>query len=191
MIDHTPFWYIFIMACIVLLRAVAPLSIAYSAAVMLRPPSSYRLPSILEYWIFTEVLFYVVFYLYRMYYLQLPAVHPPVPSLEQRQALVQRCIDNIPNHERYISKWFLGAPLSDIKRENVKDFFRWAFLNSATEDPINDDELEGYVKKVEARMGIEFQPGRSNVKCLRLSIDDANILHRSLFWYLVSCDSSA
>jgi hypothetical protein len=144
-------------------------------------------PSLIEYWAIAEALFYVAFYLYRTYYLQLPALHPPVPSLEQRQELVSRCLHNIPDHERYISKWFLGAPLNDIKRENVKDFFRWAFLNSAIEDPANDAELEGYVEKVEQTIGTEFPPGRSNVKCLRLSIDNANILHRSLIWYFVRC----
>ncbi|KAL7354287.1 hypothetical protein ACKS0A_05373 [Histoplasma ohiense] len=184
MIDHTPFWFIFIMTCIIILRSVAPLSVAYSAILILLPHCSYRLPSLLEYWAIAEALFYLAFYFYRTYHLQRPAVHPPLPPIEKRRELFERCLRNIPDYERYISKWFLGVPLDNIKRENVKDFFCWAFLNTATAGSAQDDEIEEYVRKLEEAIGREFQPGRSNAKCLRLTIDNATILHRSLVWYL-------
>jgi hypothetical protein len=127
-----------------------------------------------------------VFYLYRTYYLQRPAVHPPLPPIEQRRELAERCFRNIPDYEKYISKWFLGVPLDDIKRENVKYFFRWAFLSTATAGSAQENEIEEYVQKLEEAIGRKFQPGRSDAKCLRLTIDNATILHRSLVWYLVS-----
>jgi hypothetical protein len=188
MIDHTPFWYIFILTCIILLRAVAPLSIAYLAAIALLPPvrsSPYRLPLLLESLAAAEAIFYLIFYLYRTYYLQQPAIHPPLVSPAQRRALVDRCFANIPDCEKYISKWFLGASLADIKRDNIRDFFAWAFLNSATPVPAYDAELDGYIERLERAIGREFAPGRSSVRCLRLSVDNAAILHRSLIWYFV------
>ncbi|KAH6704347.1 hypothetical protein BKA61DRAFT_618412, partial [Leptodontidium sp. MPI-SDFR-AT-0119] len=52
----------------------------------------------------------------------------------------------IPNPERYLSKWFLDAPASEIKRDNVKDFSRWAFFNTGEPDPVDDKELEEYLR---------------------------------------------
>lgn len=187
MINHTPFWFIFIMSCIIILQSVTPLSIAYSSIlILLPPPHSYRLPSLLEYWAIAEALFYLAFYLYRTYYLQHPAVHSPLPPIEKRRELAECCLHNIPDYEKYISKWFLSVPLNNIKQENVKDFFRWAFLNTATADSAQEGEIEEYIQKLKEAIGREFQPGRSNVKCLRLTVDNATILHRSLIWYLVS-----
>ena len=39
-------------------------------------------------------------------------------------------------------KWFMDAPASEIKWENVKDFFRWAFLNTGVPNTEDDEELE-------------------------------------------------
>ena len=78
-------------------------------------------------------------------------------------------------------------PLSAIKRENVEEWLRWAFLNTGKADPAHVDEVEGYVKSLEASTGTIFGPGRAlNVKSLRLTLDRVNALHRSLVWYVVS-----
>ncbi|KAF2185779.1 hypothetical protein K469DRAFT_726555 [Zopfia rhizophila CBS 207.26] len=175
---------IFIHTCITLLQCIAPLSVGYSVVLILYPPNSFRLPYFLENCAIAETLFYFLFYLYRIYYIQRPAVHPPLPSAGKRRELVKRCFENIPDHEKYISKWFRDAPLHDVKRDNIKDFFRWAFFNTATPDPAHDSELEEYVKEFERRIGRDFQPGRGNVKCLRLTLDKSDTLHRSLIWYL-------
>ena len=52
-------------------------------------------------------------------------------------------------------------------------------------DPNYEDELEGYVEKFEMGTGLKFEPGRANVKCLRLTLDKVDALHRSLIWYMV------
>jgi hypothetical protein len=77
------------------------------------------------------------------------------------------------------------VPPAAIKRENIKEWFRWAFLNTAMDDPTYDDEVERYVKKLERRTGLYFEPGRANMKCLRLTLDKVDALHRSLIWYMV------
>jgi hypothetical protein len=38
---------------------------------------------------------------------------------------------------------FRDVPPAAVKRENIKEFFRWAFLNTDMDDPTYDDEVEG------------------------------------------------
>jgi hypothetical protein len=169
------------------LRSIAPLSITYTSLLVLGVLGSLqlRLPFYIEYLAVAETLFYAWFYLYRKFYLQLPAVHPPLYSERTRRELVRRCIQLMPDHNAYISKWFLGADPKDVKRENIKEFFRWAFFNSALSNPDLDTELEEYVCQLENAIGRKFEPGRGNVTCLRLTLDHVQILHRSLVWYFV------
>jgi len=105
-----------------------------------------------------------------------------VPS---RNELFDLCLNSTQDHKQYISKWFLNERLSAIKRDNVKEFFRWAFLNTDVVDPNYDDELEIYVQKLEERIGTEFLQGRGDVKSLRLTLEKVGALHRSLVWYMV------
>lgn len=83
-------------------------------------------------------------------------------------------------------KWFLGADPKDIKWENVKDFFRWGFLNTAEEHTAHDEELDVYVEGVEQLLGRKFEPGRGSAKCIRLTIDPVEMIHRPVVWYFVS-----
>ena len=92
------------------------------------------------------------------------------------------------DHERYIEKWFLGNPVATIKRDNIKEFFRWAFFDSAIFEPECDDEIDDYVAKLELQLGSKFETGRADVKCIRLTLDKVQALHRSLTWYMVSED---
>lgn len=112
-------------------------------------------------------------------------MHPPLYAEKTRRQLVKRCIDLIPDHETYISKWFLGASPKDVKRENIEEFFRWAFFNTSFPDPAYDEELADYVEMLEKSIGRKLEPGKSSVKCLRLTLDNVVILHRSLIWYFV------
>lgn len=177
--------YVFIRTCIFFLHLVAPLSVLYLAAnVLARPP--FRLPRVLEIWLALEAAFYCIIYLPRRVYLQKAARHPETPSCDDRRKLFRRCHDNILDPSRYLRKWFLDAPLAEIKRENVKEFFRWAYLNTGEPDPAYEDEVEEYVEEMEKLLGRRLEPGRGNAKCLRLTLDNVDMLHRSLTWYLVS-----
>ena len=182
----TSVWdYVFIRGCIFVLHLIAPLSIIYSAASLcIHLP--FRLPRLLEAWVAFEAMFYLFFYIPRKAYLQNPTSHPTTVCREDRRKLFQRCQENIPDPNQYLAKWFLDAPTAEIKRENVKDFFRWAFLNTADSDPAYDMELEEYVGDMEKMLGRKLEPGRGRAKCLRLSIDKVDMLHRSLIWYFVS-----
>ncbi|KAI9743742.1 MAG: hypothetical protein M1835_002862 [Candelina submexicana] len=185
MIGETTGEYIFIRACISFLHYIAPLSILYTFVVLSFRPSSYRVPWALEIWVLAETGFFFLIYLPRRYHLQHAATHPPNLSPEDRSMLFNLCHDNVPDPESYLSKWFLGAPTSEIKRENVKEFFRWAFLNTGEFNPADEAEIEDYVIRMQKLLGREFEAGKGNAKPLRLSLDKVDMLHRSLTWYTV------
>jgi len=181
----TSLWdYIFIRTSICLLHLVAPLSIFYSLARWLTYPL-FHLPLILEIWLALEAVFYLVIYLPLSLHLQAATAHPTPVCRSDRRKLFRRCRDNVPDPERYLTKWFRDAPTAEIKRENVKDFFRWAFLNTGDPGPEHDEELEEYASELEKMLGRKLEPGRGNAKCLRLTLDKVEMLHRSLTWYLV------
>ncbi|RTE77577.1 hypothetical protein BHE90_007948 [Fusarium euwallaceae] len=182
----TSLWdYIFIRTCIFLLHLVAPLSVVYSlASLLVRLP--FQLPRELRAWLALEALFYLAVYLPLKEYLQRAAKHPVPPCRADRRKLFLQCHNNVPDPAQYLRKWFRGAPASEIKRDNVKDFFQWAFLNTGEHDPAYDEELEEYTQEMERLLGRKLELGRGNAKCLRLTLDKVEMLHRSLTWYLVS-----
>ncbi|KAF4984800.1 hypothetical protein FZEAL_91 [Fusarium zealandicum] len=182
MVGTSTWDYVFIRSSIILLYLVAPLSIVYSLVnSLVRLP--FNLPRVLEVWLALETAFYLLIYLPRKAYLQRAATHPTATSSEERRNLFWRCHGNIPDPERFLSKWFLDAPAKEIKRENVKEFYRWAYLNTAERDPAYDEEVEYCVGEMENLLGRKFEPGRGNAKCLRLTLDKVEMLHRSLTWY--------
>jgi hypothetical protein len=180
--------YYFIRFCIIGLHYLAPLAILYCVLNIILSgfkAATYRVPLIIETIAIAETLFFLCVYLPYSRYLQNEAVHPPPPTREERQELFQLCNDNIEDPEAYLQKWFLGAPLSEIKRENVKDFLLWAFFNRGGPPGDDDEELEEYVFATEKLLGKPIQEGRGNAKCLRLTLDRVDMLHRSLVWYIV------
>ena len=184
----TSWWeYLFIRSCIIFLHHVVPqISMDYVLfSFVAEEPSSYRIPVILEVWAFAETLF-VLLYLPRYHTLQRKATHPSLPSRRERRELFQKCHETIRDPEYYLSKWFKGAPPSEIRRENVKDFFCWAFLNKSSFGTLDDDELEEYATEMEKALGRNLPPGRGSATSLRLTLDRVNMHHRPLLWYLVS-----
>lgn len=129
MIGTSNLEYLFIRACIVFLHFIAPLSALYCVAILVSRPSKHRVPLVLEIWAVAETLFYLLVYLPRYYVLQRTAMHPASTSREKRRQLFQMCQHTVDNAELYLTKWFKNAPLSEIKRDNLKDFYSWAFLN--------------------------------------------------------------
>jgi hypothetical protein len=140
----------------------------------------------LQVWTILETTFYLFVYHPRRLYLQRAATHPMPICRKHRRILFQRCHESIPDPEHYLSKWFMDAPASEIKWENVKEFFRWAFLNTGVPNTVDDEELDEYVVEMEKLLGRKIEPGRGNAKCLRLTLEKVDMLHRSLTWYLVS-----
>lgn len=190
MIGTSKVEYYFIRFCIIGLHYLAPLCLLYCALVIglygFKTAFTSPLPLIIESIAAAESLFYIFVYLPYSYYLQRDAFHPPAPNSEERRELFQLCNENITDPELYLSKWFLGADSREIKRENLKEFFLWAFFNRGGPPGEDDEELEVYVVATEKLLGRPIEEGRGKAECLRLTLDRVDMLHRSLTWYFVS-----
>ena len=190
--------YLFIRVSILGIRAITPLSIFYcSFSIADHPTTGFR--KFLLAGAVLETAFWLLVFLPRKRTLHAAASHPPPLEKEERKALFWKCWDRIPNPEYYLSKWFLGARSYEIRRDNVHDFFRWALLNEGdaapNAKPLSDEqlarkldedaELDEYVDGTQTLLGRPLDPGRGSAKSLRLTVDDINMLHRPLFWYLL------
>lgn len=180
--------YIFVRAFIAFLHWIAPVSIALSVITLRFKPSrsnGFSLGAFLIAWALVETTFYIVVFLPLRRHLQNPATHPElVPRVQRRQEFI-RCMASVPDLDHFLSKWFKDSPITEIRRENVKEFLRWAFLSLDAIDEAYEDEIEEYTQKIEESHQRRFEPGRGDAKCIRLTFDKVDMLHRSVFWYLV------
>ncbi|KEF56184.1 uncharacterized protein A1O9_07765 [Exophiala aquamarina CBS 119918] len=182
MIGTSSLEYVWVVTWVIVLHSIGPLCAIYCATATFLP-KYLRAWRYLEYLAVTETVFYFITYAYRKHHLQHPALHPSPLSKEQRSQRFHLCFDNSQDFATSFLRWFLDTPIDALKRENVKEWLRWAFLNTETADPNHDDELDTYVKHLEAKLGVDFEPGRANVQSIRLTLDRVDALHRSLTWY--------
>ncbi|KAF2766914.1 hypothetical protein EJ03DRAFT_344871 [Teratosphaeria nubilosa] len=184
--------YIFIRTAILFLRLIAPLSLLYTVYLIVLPthsnaPDWTRLPQPLEIYALAEAAFFTFIYLPLRIRLQGDATHPEPPNREERSVLVRRCLGSINNLKPYILKWHLDSPLSEVKRDNVKEFFAWSFMNKRYEEVADDEssELDEYTDKLERALGYELAAGRGEAKSLRGTVDPVPMQHRPLLWYIL------
>lgn len=184
MIGTSPLEYVWVVTWVIILHSIGPLCTTYCAMATILP-EYLRVWRYLEYWAVTETVFYIIMCGYRKYHLQHPAIHPPPLGKEERSQLFRLCFGSSQDFATSFSRWFLDTPIVALKKENIKEWLRWAFLNTGMADPTYDDELDTYVKHLETALGVDFEPGRADVKSIRLTLDRVEALHRSLTWYTV------
>ena len=172
--------FIFIRACIVLLQYFVPLSALFFVVLFFFQPLRHRIPSIVVAWAVAEILFFLLVFLPRYYILQRDALHPPPLPRDERQKLFRLCFETVPDAELYLTGWFKGAPRSEIRRENVKEFLCWSFFNKRDYGLLDDQELEDYTDQVETILGRSLPSGKGNARALRLTLDEVPMLHVSL-----------
>ena len=207
MIDHSPVNVVFIRICAVLLQ-YAPLIetilvaglVAYSLLAPGPVDNSVKIAVLISASLLILELSYALL-VYRKHKVRLlrEANYPePLTSVE-RAALFERCLENVLDRERYLQLWFLGAPISDIKRQNVREFLLWAFFDQdgyegraagvASEGDQahgeSEQEVERYVDRIEEFLGRKIPPGRGPATSLRLSIDAIHARYRSVVWYSI------
>ncbi|KAF3928119.1 hypothetical protein AA313_de0203831 [Arthrobotrys entomopaga] len=181
-----------IRTSITLLRGITPLSIIYTLSIPFLP-SDFLTPTVklLSLYPISESVFYFLVYLPRKHFLQAAAEHPPLPPPTERRALFRRIITTIPDHSSYLRQWFLGARISDIKIENIKEFLRWSIFNSSgswsqeSDGEEEETEIDEYIGMVEDKMNFKFPEGRGDAQCYRLTIDQVRMKHRPLAWYAI------
>nr|POF14344.1 hypothetical protein CFP56_03368 [Quercus suber] len=190
LIRHSLPNYLLIRLAIFGLRVIAPLSLTYSAyciflSVFPRPDT--RFPLLLEIWLAAESAFFLLAYLPLSFWLQQDAKHPRPPGKEDREILFQRCLDSIDDVGPFLSAWFLGSPLRDIKRENINEFYAWSFMNKRYQDVSDDEltELNHYADLLEQRSG--FPIASEDVA----SISTTLLTSSAQIVFLVDCVSSA
>lgn len=137
-----------------------------------------------------EALFYLAVQVPYARRLTRAAVHPEPLTSDERRALFDECMRNVDDPGSYLRWWFLGAELDDIRRDNLRDFFLWAFFDAEAHGDVVDDaraqrELDGYIAVVEDRLGKPLLPGHGPARCLRLTFDDINTTYRGLTWYVI------
>ncbi|CAE8605831.1 unnamed protein product [Polarella glacialis] len=92
--------------------------------------------------------------------------------------------------EQWLSGWFLGADVVQIRRGNLAELI--AFLlyskNPATLDGPTLRRIDIMVEEACARLGFSLASGyEPEVRCMRFLHDPVLIVHRSLAQYLVAC----
>src|ERR1700726_1909992 len=120
MIGTSTFDFCFIRICIISLHCLVPLCILYCCVVIALyglQGARYPVPLVIEVMAIAETLSYVLAYLPYRAHLQRKAQHPPVLSKIERKELFELCNKNIPDPEAYLQKWFLGAPVDEIRHE--------------------------------------------------------------------------
>lgn len=170
---------------ITLLRAIAPISLLYTAwnffDYLVNGKYTAWPPLIaLQAWCLAETLFFLWFLAYRIY-LQNEAIHPPIRSKAERQALFRKVQGEVNDPARFATGWFRGAKVEDIGRDEVRRFLDWSFWEGRA-GPEDDQELEEYVDATQKLLGQEFPP-TGKAKSLRLTLDPVEMDYRSLLWY--------
>jgi hypothetical protein len=182
--------YIFIRACILFLHNIAPGGVLVAIRLLLHPylPQSircYHIPFPIEAWLVAEAVFFTVVFLPLQYRLRRSTIYSEPLSQEERDRLFRYCNSNVADLEEYLRRWLMIAKDGHIKRENVKDFIRWAFFHTEQVQEQHEPQVEAYTRETEKLFGRELPPGRDNAKGLGQMLNEGDGLHRSLLWYTV------
>lgn len=185
-----------VRCAIVLFRYTPCFYVAAIAALCLSPGpvASWRLAAtwLLSALLAAEALFYVTLWRPHRARVSLPAEYPDktLPSTpEQRRALFDECLAHVSDPAEYLSWWFLGADMADIRRENVREFILWAFFDRESlapdDDPGISREVEEYMSAFEKLLGTRIPDGTGPARSLRLNFDKVDTAYRGLAWYAV------
>ncbi|KAL8924131.1 MAG: hypothetical protein Q9172_002840 [Xanthocarpia lactea] len=185
MIGTTWWQFVFIRFCIILLQYLTPISAFFCVLSFFFQPLRHKIPSLVVAWAVAETLFFLLVFLPRYFVLQKDAIHPPPLPRDERQRLFRLCFESVLDPELYLTGWFKGAQRSEIRRENVKEFLCWSFLNKREYGLLDDQELEDYTAQLETILGRSLPVGKGKANALRLTLDKVAMLHRPLIWYLI------
>ena len=176
----TKWWqFVFIRFCIVFLQYLTPISAFFCLVSFFVQPLRHKIPSLVVAWAVAETLFFLLVFLPKYFVLQEHALHPPPLPRDERQRLFRLCFESVPDPELYLTGWFKGAQRSEIRRENVKEFMCWSFLNKGEYGLLDDQELEDYTAQLETILGRSLPFGKGKADALRLTLDKVAMLHVS------------
>lgn len=93
-------------------------------------------------------------------------------------------MSNLGDPGKFFNRWLMVTQNDHVKRENVKDFIRWAFFHPEQVQEL-EPEVEAYIRDMEKLLGKELPSGKTNAKGLGPMLHEVDPLHRSLLWYTV------
>lgn len=178
----------FIRTSILALRSVTPLSITYCVfrALGWVWTGKRTILRLVDVYAATESVFFLVVYLPRRWLLNSPASPSTLlETPEARERLFLKSWDASPDPREYLTGWFKGVTVEDLRSEDIKDFISWRLWNTLQRSPEHEVELERYVDLVEDILQIKFPPGKSGKTSMAVTFEPLRIVHRPLLWYLV------
>ena len=180
---------IFIRGSIFALRAVAPVSIGYCVCRIAGWSWTRNniLRTLVDTYAASESVFFLLVYLPRKWWLSRPSLisQTSLSTPEQRKALFLKSWDATSEPRGYLSGWFKGVPIEDLRSEDVKDFISWRLWNNMQRSEDDEVELSEYLEVVEETLHWKFPPGRSGKTSMAVTFEPLRMRHRPLIWYLV------
>ncbi|CAO3614637.1 unnamed protein product [Cunninghamella blakesleeana] len=116
-------------------------------------------------------------------------------DLDQRTKLYWDCVQSVTDVQIWTKGWFyysdtMSHPqFSEIYRDNMAEWFCWAFwdddLSKVRGCPEKSNEIEWMIDNYEESFQLKLKQGyNDNVKCVRLTLDPVQAVHRPLLVYI-------
>jgi pimeloyl-ACP methyl ester carboxylesterase len=146
---------------------------------------------LLHTWLLSELFFYIIIkYLVKT---QLHKLTPPLPYDISPRDLILKILDcndklEIYDSQAFISGWFCGAPLRDIKLNNAIEFFAWAMYAKPSQNLSLEEmnELLQVLLIVKERLHLPLEDGYNpHVRHIHMTLEPLHYLHRPLLLYLI------
>ncbi|TPX65045.1 hypothetical protein SpCBS45565_g05452 [Spizellomyces sp. 'palustris'] len=109
---------------------------------------------------------------------------------DERRTLLTKCLNAIGDASsirKMIEGWFFETPIEQIRRGNVAEWTAWAFFDKEYTEltDLELEEVDEMVKETEQRIQHRLKDGYDKrVKCIRLTIDEMQMLHRPFIYYV-------
>jgi pimeloyl-ACP methyl ester carboxylesterase len=146
---------------------------------------------LLHTWLLSEFFFYLIIKF--LVTTQLSKLTPPLPYDISPSDLILKILDcndklEIYDSQAFISGWFCGAPLRDIKLNNAIEFFAWAMYAKLSQN-LSLDEMNELLKVlliVKERLHLPLEDGYNpHVRHIHMTLEPLHYLHRPLLLYLL------
>jgi pimeloyl-ACP methyl ester carboxylesterase len=146
---------------------------------------------LLQIWFLAEFIFYFV-----IKYLVSKILYKftkPLPYDIKPKELILKILDcndklEIYDSQAFISGWFCGAPLRDIKYQNALDFFAWAMYARNFHELSSDEvkNIEDVLSLTQQRLHLPLEPGYNPlVRHIHMTLEPLHYLHRPLAMYVL------
>lgn len=141
-------------------------------------------------WFFFELIFFFVISVVVHSSLQ-QLKKPPAYEMNPISLIRRMCgdIDKLStySYKKYLSGWFCGADISEIKRENLMSFLSWVSFAEFHDklSPLQLKELENIFNEFCERFSLNLEEGYNyNIRHVKMTLEPVLFMHRPLFLYV-------